>query len=60
VKRSELTHEYMKGNCHEAEAEEDGVLQLTVSSDTAKTKTTWVLEQVCNHVSCLVVLCSLI
>ncbi|KAF8481382.1 hypothetical protein JB92DRAFT_3038955 [Gautieria morchelliformis] len=46
VKRSELTHEYMKGNCHEAEAEEDGVLQMTVRSDTAKTKTTWVLEQV--------------
>ncbi|KAF8580939.1 hypothetical protein K439DRAFT_1636605 [Ramaria rubella] len=46
VKRSQITHEYLKGNSHEAEGEEDGVLRLVVSSDTEKSKNTWVLEQI--------------
>jgi len=46
VKKAEITHEYLKGNCNEPEIEEIGALKLVVSSDTEKSKNNWVIEQI--------------
>ncbi|KAF8516689.1 hypothetical protein BU17DRAFT_92514 [Hysterangium stoloniferum] len=46
VKKAELDHDYLKGNCNEPEVEEIGALRLVVSSDPEKSKHRWVLEQV--------------